>query len=65
MVFCKLSKDLKDKLEASESLIETSTTTIKKVVNKHIESNLKFIDNKKKEYSSQIYKKIENVCLNI
>ena len=59
MVFCKLSKDLKTKLESSEKSFEQSIKTAQKVVNKHIENNLKAIEQKKNSFSSQISKKIE------
>ena len=59
MVFCKLSKELKSKLESAEKTVEESIKTAKLVVTKHIENNLKEIEKKKMSISSQISKKIE------
>ena len=59
MVFCKLSKDLKTKLESTEKTVQESIKTAQKVVNKHIENNLKAIERKKHSFSYQISKKIE------
>jgi hypothetical protein len=59
MVFCKLSKDLKNKLESSEKSLQNSIKTAQKVVNKHIENNLKAIEQKKNSFSALISKKIE------
>jgi hypothetical protein len=56
MVFCKLSKNTKSRLE---NAIETSSTNAKDIVNSHIDSNLKAIDNKKRSIAAKISKKLE------
>jgi len=59
MVFCKLSKKLKTRLESAEDLIENSTSTTRDVVNTHVNSGLTAIDNHKATISSRIQAKIE------
>ena len=59
MVFCKLSKKLKTRLESAEDLIENSATLTKDVVNKHVNSGLNAIEKHKSSISSRIHTKIE------
>jgi hypothetical protein len=59
MVFCKLSKNTKSRLSRLENTIETSSTNAKDIVNSHIETNLKAIDDKKRSIAAKISKKLE------
>jgi hypothetical protein len=59
MVFCKLSKKLKTRLESAEDLIEDSATLTKDVVNTHVNSGLTAIEKQKTSVSSRIQAKIE------
>jgi hypothetical protein len=56
MVFCKLSKNTKSRLE---NAVETSSSNAKDIVNSHIEKNLKAIDDKKRSIAAKISKKLE------
>ena len=58
MVFCKLSKKLKTRLESAEDLIEDSATLTKDVVNTHVNSGLEAIEKHKTSVSSRIQDKI-------
>jgi hypothetical protein len=62
MVFCKLSKNTKSRLEQT---IQTSSTNAKDIVNTHIDNNLKAIDNKKRSIAAKISKKLEEQKKNI
>jgi hypothetical protein len=59
MVFCKLSKKLKNRLESAEDTITNSATITKDVINTHINNNLNAIANNKKSISSKIQAKID------
>ena len=59
MVFCKLSKKLKTRLESAEDLIEDSATLTRDVVNTHVNSGLEAIEKHKSTVSSKIQAKIE------
>jgi hypothetical protein len=59
MVFCKLTKKLKSRLESAEESIQTSTTNTKNLINKHIEDNLNTIENTKSSISAKIQQKLE------
>jgi hypothetical protein len=59
MVFCKLSKKLKTRLESAENLIEDSATLTNDVINTHVNSGLEAIEKHKTTISSRIQAKIE------
>lgn len=62
MVFCKLSKNTKSRLEQT---IQSSSTNAKDIVNTHIDNNLKAIDSKKLSIAAKISKKLEDQKKNI
>jgi hypothetical protein len=59
MVFCKLSKNTKNRLSRLENVVETSSTNARDIVNSHIEQNLKSIDDNKRSIADKISKKLE------